>query len=200
LRWSARSGRRDPPRQRRTLLAFAAVTTLFFAWGFITSNNDPLIVTLRAAFSLNYTEALLTQIVFFLANGLAVASGRLAVQPHRRGRHHPRVAGADGVGLPGGRCSTDASAFVPILAALFVLAAGFTGLQVAANPLAAELGPPQRSHFRLNFAQAFNSLGVVLGVHFGSLVMLGDLSRERAPLAGRSQARAGILGASTAHS
>jgi hypothetical protein len=31
----------------RKLLAFAAVTSLFFAWGFITSNNDPLIVTLR---------------------------------------------------------------------------------------------------------------------------------------------------------
>ena len=43
--------------RRSTLLAFAAVTTLFFAWGFITSNNDPLIVALRAAFSLNYTEA-----------------------------------------------------------------------------------------------------------------------------------------------
>jgi FHS family L-fucose permease-like MFS transporter len=66
--------------------------------------------------------------------------------------------------------------FWPILASLFVLAAGFTVLQVAANPLAAELGPPERSHFRLNFAQAFNSLGVVLGVHFGSIVMLGDSS------------------------
>src|SRR6202012_6193919 len=43
-----------------------------------------------------------------------------------------------------------------------------------ANPLAAELGSPQRSHFRLNLAQAFNSFGVVLGVQFGSLVMLGD--------------------------
>ena len=43
---AARSG-------QRTFLAFAAVTTLFFTWGFITSNNDPLIVTLRAAFSLN---------------------------------------------------------------------------------------------------------------------------------------------------
>jgi FHS family L-fucose permease-like MFS transporter len=49
--------------RRGALLAFAAVTTLFFAWGFITSNNDPLIVALRAAFSLDYTEALLTQIV-----------------------------------------------------------------------------------------------------------------------------------------
>ena len=56
--------------KQRTLLAFAAVTSLFFAWGFITSNNDPLIVALRAAFRLDYTEALLTQIVFFLAYGL----------------------------------------------------------------------------------------------------------------------------------
>ena len=53
--------------RRRALLAFSAVTTLFFAWGFITSNNDPLIVALRAAFRLDYTEALLTQIVFFVA-------------------------------------------------------------------------------------------------------------------------------------
>src|SRR4029078_8485366 len=56
--------------KQRTLLAFAAVTSLFFAWGFITSNNYPLIVALRAAFRLDYTEALLTQIVFFLAYGL----------------------------------------------------------------------------------------------------------------------------------
>ena len=54
------------PDRRKTFLAFAAVTTLFFAWGFITSNNDPLIVALRAAFSLNYTEALLTQIVYYM--------------------------------------------------------------------------------------------------------------------------------------
>ena len=28
--------------------AFVSVTTLFFAWGFITSNNDPLIASLKA--------------------------------------------------------------------------------------------------------------------------------------------------------
>jgi FHS family L-fucose permease-like MFS transporter len=158
----------------RTLPAFAAVTTLFFAWGFITSNNDPLIVALRAAFGLNYSEALLTQIVFFLAYGLlSLPAGWVT----------SRVGPIDTIlvalGLMICGClavviSTAAGAFWPILAALFVLAAGFTALQVAANPLAAELGPPARSHFRLNFAQAFNSLGVVLGVHFGSLVMLGD--------------------------
>jgi FHS family L-fucose permease-like MFS transporter len=154
--------------------AFAAVTTLFFVWGFITSNNDPLIVALRAAFHLNYTEALLTQIVFFIAYGLlslpaAWLTSKLGPVDMVLGSLAVMACGCLLV-----VASTSASDFRPILGALFVLAAGFTALQVAANPLAAELGPPQRSHFRLNFAQAFNSLGVVIGVHFGSLVMLAD--------------------------
>jgi FHS family L-fucose permease-like MFS transporter len=159
--------------RRRSLLAFAAVTTLFFAWGFITSNNDPLIVALRAAFNLDYSRALLTQIVFFLAYGLlslpaAWLSSRIGVVDTILMSLALMAFGCISVVF-----STRIGSFWPILAALFVLAAGFTALQVAANPLAADLGPPRRSHFRLNFAQAFNSLGVVLGVHFGSVVMLG---------------------------
>ena len=178
---------------KRTFLAFLSVTSLFFAWGFITSNNDPLIVTLRAAFSLNYTEALLTQIVSFLANGLL--SLPAAWLCSRFGSVDTILAslGLMVLGCLSVLISTDSNSFLPILAALFVLAAGFTGLQVAANPLAADLGPPQRSHFRLNFAQAFNSLGVVLGVHFGSLVMLGDLSRGARPPAVDQATRTGIL-------
>lgn len=158
---------------RRTALAFAAVTTLFFAWGFITSNNDPLIVALRAAFSLNYTEALLTQIVFFVAYGLL--SLPAAWLTSRIGPIDMILwaLGVMALGCLLVAASTDFAIFWPILGALFVLASGFTALQVAANPLAADLGPAERSHFRLNFAQAFNSLGVVIGVHFGSFVMLG---------------------------
>lgn len=160
--------------RRRTFLAFAAVTTLFFAWGFITSNNDPLIVALRAAFHLDYTQALLTQIVFFLAYGLLSLPAAWLTS-----RIGPVDMILGSLALMASGCllvvaTTNAGGFWPILAALFVLAAGFTALQVAANPLAAELGAPSRSHLRLNFAQSFNSLGVVLGVHFGSLVMLGD--------------------------
>ena len=169
-------------RKERPLgFAFAAVTTLFFAWGFITSNNDPLIVALRAAFHLDYTEALLTQIVFFLAYGLlslpaAWLTSRIGAVDMILGSLGLMVLGCLLVVL-----STLASNFLPILAALFVLAGGFTALQVAANPLAAELGPPRKSHFRLNFAQTFNSLGVVIGVHFGSLVMLGDPALRTVP-------------------
>jgi MFS transporter, FHS family, L-fucose permease len=182
--------------RRRLGWAFAAVTTLFFAWGFITSNNDPLIVALRAAFSLNYTEALLTQIVFFLAYGLlslpaAWLTSRIGPVDMILGSLALMTLGCLLVVF-----STDFVAFAPILAALFVLAGGFTALQVAANPLAADLGSPDKSHFRLNFAQAFNSLGVVIGVHFGSLVMLGDPAlRGNAVGPLDAQSRSEVLGA-----
>jgi FHS family L-fucose permease-like MFS transporter len=185
----------DQDRQR-TLLAFAAVTSLFFAWGFITSNNDPLIVALRAAFRLDYTEALLTQIVFFLAYGLlslpaAWMTSRIGAIDMILGSLSLMAAGCLLVVV-----STSADSFWPILAALFVLAGGFTALQVAANPLAAELGAPERSHLRLKFAQAFKSLGVVIGVHFGSLVMLGDPALRAIPGHAMDLAdRADVLGA-----
>ena len=59
-----------------------------------------------------------------------------------------------------------------MLVALFVIAAGITQLQVAANPLAALLGRPERSHFRLTLSQTFNSLGTVLAPVLGSYIML----------------------------
>lgn len=181
--------------QRRSLLAFAAVTTLFFAWGFITSNNDPLIVALRAAFTLNYTEALLTQIVFFVAYGLL--SLPAAWLGSRLGPVNMILGSLllMGCGCLAVVASTNFNNFWSVLAALFVLAAGFTALQVAANPLAADLGPPQGRHFRLNLAQSFNSLGVVVGVHFGSIVMLGDpVLRDRGHVLGPAK-RAELLGA-----
>src|SRR6187399_1672036 len=44
-----------------------------------------------------------------------------------------------------------------------MFALGITILQVVANPLAAALGRPERTHFRLTFSQTFNSLGTFLG-------------------------------------
>jgi FHS family L-fucose permease-like MFS transporter len=58
------------------------------------------------------------------------------------------------------------------LAALIVLAAGITALQVAANPYVTVLGPARTASSRLNLTQAFNSLGTVAGPIFGAFVIL----------------------------
>lgn len=154
--------------------AFIAVTALFLAWGFVSSNNDPLIMALRAAFDLNYTQGLTIQLVGFAAFGLV--SLPAAALGNRLGPVGTILL-ALGTMLAGCllvRLALPLGSYGAVLAALFVLAAGIVALQVAANPLAAGLGPPASSHFRLSFAQAFNSLGVVLGAHFGSRIMLGE--------------------------
>jgi FHS family L-fucose permease-like MFS transporter len=67
--------------------------------------------------------------------------------------------------------------FVMFLAALFVLAAGITIVQVVANPLISMLGAPATAHSRLTFAQAFNSLGTTIFPYVGSILILGSISK-----------------------
>jgi FHS family L-fucose permease-like MFS transporter len=59
-----------------------------------------------------------------------------------------------------------------VLVGLFIMASGMTILQVAANPLAATLGDPKGSHFRLTLSQTFNSLGTFLGPILGARLFL----------------------------
>ena len=62
------------------------------------------------------------------------------------------------------------------LSALVVLAAGITCLQVSANPYVANLGPEKTAASRLNFSQAFNSLGTTLAPKIGGLLILGGIA------------------------
>ena len=57
-------------RRSGTLAAFIAVTTLFFAWGFITSLIDPLVAAVKGIFTLSDAQAQLSASAFFIAYGL----------------------------------------------------------------------------------------------------------------------------------
>ena len=52
----------------------------------------------------------------------------------------------------------------PFLVALFAVGCGASILETAANPFMAQFGPAATSERRLNFAQAFNPPGTILGV------------------------------------
>ena len=152
--------------------AFVGVTTLFFAWGLITSTIDPLIPTVREVFQLNYAQALLTQFAFFIAYGLVSLPGGMLVAKLGYGRSILVALVTMIVGCLCFPLATHVESYSLVLLALFILASGITVLQVAANPLAAALGDRNTSHFRLTLVQAFNSLGTVVGPSFGSAIML----------------------------
>jgi FHS family L-fucose permease-like MFS transporter len=152
--------------------AFASVTTLFFAWGFITVTVDPLIATLKAIYELSFAEVMLTQFSFFLAYGIVSLPASTLVAK----LGYPKaIVVALVIMIIGCLCmlaSTRVDSFAVVLIALFIIASGITVLQVAANPLAALLGPPKRSHYRLTLSQAFNSLGTALAPYLISSIML----------------------------
>ncbi len=161
-----------PSRAQGTGLAFAYVTTLFFAWGFATSLIDPLIAAVRKVFDLSTAEAMLTASAWFIA--YAVVSVPAAAVLGKLG-YSRSIISALAVMVLG--ClivpvATIVDWYPGVLIALFVIASGVTLLQVAANPLVAALGSRKSSHARLNFSQFFNSLGTTVGPYLGSTVLL----------------------------
>jgi FHS family L-fucose permease-like MFS transporter len=153
--------------------AMAMVSTLFFAWGFLTCLNDILIPHLKNIFDLNYAQVMLVQFAFFSSYFLfSMPSGKIV---EWIGYKRSMVTGLLTM-------ATGALMFVPaasipsfpvVLTALIVLAAGMTVLQTSANPYVAILGPPRTASSRLNLTQGFNSFGTTLAPWFGSWLILG---------------------------
>ncbi len=152
--------------------AFISVTTLFFAWGFITVTVDPLIAALKSIFQLSIAEVMLTQFAFFMAYGIVSLPAAALVTRLGYARSILTALGIMIAGCLWVPVATHIGTFVQVLVALFIIASGITILQVAANPLAAALGPPERSHFRLTLSQAFNSLGTAIAPYLASTVLL----------------------------
>ena len=156
----------------------AVVTSLFFMWGFLTSLNDILVPHLKSIFDLNYSQSMLIQFSFFSAYFLSSIPWSRSV--NRIGYHRTMVMGliimACGafLFLP----AASAASYELFLSALLILAAGITGLQVAANPYVDLLGNPQTASSRLDLTQAFNSLGTAIAPKIGGILILST-----APLA-----------------
>lgn len=163
----------------------AMIVGLFFVWGFCTVLVDTLVPKLKGLFSLSYAEAMLSQFAFFLAYlVMSIPAGLLLA---RIGYLRSIVVGLAvmAVGCLLFTPAANVGLYPMFLVALFVLASGITLLQVAANPLIANLGSSQSSHMRLTLAQAFNSLGTTVGPWVGAAFILSagvDLPGDPATL------------------
>jgi FHS family L-fucose permease-like MFS transporter len=168
---AAGSAPRAPTRGSPSM-ALMALGSLYFIFGFITCLNDVLVPHLKSAFELNYTRAMFIQLSFFSAYFIvSLPSGRLVDRiGYQRGMVFGLAAMAGGcfLFLP----AAGARSYPLFLGALFLLAAGVTLLQVAANPYVAVLGPPETASSRLTLTQGFNSLGTTLAPWFGSALIL----------------------------
>ncbi|WP_417537995.1 sugar MFS transporter [Marinomonas sp.] len=157
--------------QSNQRFALVALTSLFFMWGFITSLNDILIPHLKGVFDLNYTQAMMIQMCFFGAYFIvSIPAGNIVKKVgFQRGIGIGLMIAAAGCLLF--VAAAKAQQYSLFLSALFVLAAGITILQVAANPLVTVMGPTETASSRLTLSQAFNALGTTVAPIVGGALL-----------------------------
>jgi MFS transporter, FHS family, L-fucose permease len=178
----------DPARDGNSnTVPLVIVTILFFMWGLLTSLNDVLIPHLKAIYTLNYTQAMLVQFCFFGAYFIVSVPAGMLIK--KIGYQNGAVAG---LVIAAAGCAlfypASQSGYVLFLLAFFILAAGITILQVAANPYVTVLGSPATASSRLTLTQAFNSLGTAIGPTVGGILILTGGAISAAQLASMSAA------------
>jgi len=178
-----------PLTERRFLVPFVLITSLFFLWAFGVNLNDILIPRFRIAFALTDFQSSFIQVAFFGGYFLAAFPA---------GKLMERIGYKRGILVGLFLCACGALLFLPassvglysfFLFALFVMACGQSFLEVASNPYVTILGPAQSSERRLNFAQSFNSVGAVLSPLIGQSLILTGVEYTPAQLALMSAAQ-----------
>src|SRR2546429_2738661 len=143
-----------------------------FSCGVLSLLNDILVPHLKSIFELSYARVMLIQFAFFSAYFLFSIPWSKIV--NAIGYQKTMVAGLLSMAVGAFLFVPSASfaSFPLFLGALIVLAAGITGLQVAANPYVVVLGKPATASSRLDLTQAFNSLGTTIAPKLGGLLIL----------------------------
>jgi MFS transporter, FHS family, L-fucose permease len=187
-----------PITERRFLVPFVLITSLFFLWAFGVNLNDILIPRFKLAFGLTDFQSSFIQVAFF---------GGYCLAAYPAGKLMERIGYKRGILFGLALCATGALLFLPaagiglyafFLVALFVMACGQSFLEVAANPYVTILGPAQSAERRLNFAQSFNAVGATISPLLGRALILTGVEYTPAQLAVMSAAEVQAYRASQA--
>ena len=162
--------------------SFLLISGLFFLWGIPNNLNDVLIRQFMKSFAMGRFQAGLVQSAFYLGYFLLALPAGLLMK-----RHGYKAGFLTGLLLFACGCflflpAASSGRYSFFLLALFVVASGLSFLETAANPFIAQLGPTSTSEQRLNLAQAFNPLGSIAGVLFGTAFIFSGVELSPAQI------------------
>ena len=159
---------------KKYLITLIFVTSLFMFWGIAITMGDVLNKHFQTVLSLTKTQSAFVQFAIFGAYGVMGIPAGLFMK---------RFGYKNGVLFGLSLFALGAFLFVPAAAAasfpffggaLFILGCGISTLETVAHPFVASLGDQRTSDLRINFAQAFNALGTIIGPALGSYFLFGD--------------------------
>ena len=166
----------NPIVEKKYLIPFILVTSMFFLWGLANNMTDTLLAAFRRIMSMSDFQTSLIQVAFYGSYFCLALPAALFIR---------KFSYKSGLLLGLGFFITGALLFYPasqtmvyghFLAALFILAGGLSVLETTANPYILAMGNDKTSVQRLNLAQAFNPIGSISGVLLSQFFILSHLN------------------------
>ena len=146
---------------KKYLVPFILITSLFFLWGFARAILDVLNKHFQNALHISITQSALIQVTTYLGYFLMAIPAGIFINKYgyRRGVVFGLLLfGLGAIFFVPGAAIGSFSAF---LFCLFVIGCGLVFLETAANPYVTELGARETATSRLNLSQSFNGLGSI---------------------------------------
>jgi FHS family L-fucose permease-like MFS transporter len=164
------------------MLPFVLVTVLFFLWGMSNNLTDILVQQFRKSFELSQFSAQLVQTANFF--GYFCMAIPAALLMRKWGYKAGMVTGLliFGSGMVIFWPAAVSGQYSLFLIALFTVGSGASVLETAANPFIAQFGDPHTSEQRLNFSQAFNPPGTIVGVLIGTYFIFSGVEPNAAQI------------------
>lgn len=162
--------------EKKNLLPFILVTSLFMLWGIANNMTDTLLSAFKKIMSMSDTQTSLIQFAFYGSYFCFALPAALYI------RKHSYKAGVI-LGLALYACgailflpAAKAASYAFYLIAIYIMAGGCSVLETTANPYILSMGTPETATRRLNAAQAFNPLGSITGILLSRFFILKDIS------------------------
>lgn len=170
--------------EKKYLIPFVLVTTLFALWGFANDLTNPMVAAFQTVMELSATKASMVQFAFYGGYATMAIPAALFIR---------KYSYKSGILLGLALYAVGAFLFIPaanreefsfFCLSLYILTFGLAFLETTANPYILSLGSLETSTRRLNFAQAFNPVGSLSGMAIASLVVLPNLWSDKRNAAG----------------
>ena len=171
--------------EKKYLVTFILVTTLFALWGFANDITNPMVAAFQTVMELTAAKASMVQFAFYGGYATMAIPAALFIR---------KYSYKWGILLGLALYATGAFLFIPAAAqesftffclSLYILTFGLAFLETTANPFILSLGAKETSTRRLNMAQAFNPMGSLCGMSVASLIVLPQLISDRRDAAGQ---------------
>ena len=163
---------------KKIIIPFILLTSLFALWGFANAVTDPMVQAFKKVLELSNSQAAWVQMAFYGGYFCMAIPAALFMR-----KYSYKVGILIGLAL----YAIGALLFYPaaiteqfwfFCLGLYVLTFGLAFLETAANPYALAMGPKQTATQRLNLAQAFNPIGLILGLFVAQQYVLNKLQSD----------------------